>query len=135
MYVCLCVCHITFLSGYIRSDTLRTTDIDHVLTTPCHVIEINYVDRGVAARTPLQFRCNALLVPAPSNDARARSSQFTSLETRYKLVGPVPCALLNASSYNNVVLAGLGEFGWAATPGNGARRALGKRLCVRPPLR
>jgi hypothetical protein len=22
--------------------------------TPCHVTEINYVDRGVAARTPLQ---------------------------------------------------------------------------------
>ena len=26
----------------------------HVLT-PCHVTQINYVDRGVAARTPLQF--------------------------------------------------------------------------------
>jgi hypothetical protein len=24
--------------------------------TPCHVTEINYVDRGVAARTPLQIR-------------------------------------------------------------------------------
>ena len=37
------------------SDTLSlTSDINHVLT-PCHVTEINYVDRGVAARTPLQF--------------------------------------------------------------------------------
>jgi hypothetical protein len=31
----------------------HVTDINHVLT-PFHVIEINYVDRGVAARTPLQ---------------------------------------------------------------------------------
>jgi hypothetical protein len=31
----------------------HVTDINHVLT-PSHVIEINYVDRGVAARTPLQ---------------------------------------------------------------------------------
>jgi len=29
------------------------TDINHVLT-PCHVTEINYVDRGVAVRAPLQ---------------------------------------------------------------------------------
>jgi hypothetical protein len=39
------------------SDTLSrhcVTDINHVLT-PCHVIEINYVDRGVAVRTPLQY--------------------------------------------------------------------------------
>jgi hypothetical protein len=60
--VCLSVCLITFLSGYIRSDTLRmyvltrchVTDINHVLTR-CHVTEINYVDRGVAAGTPLQY--------------------------------------------------------------------------------
>jgi len=58
----LSVCHITFLSGYICSGTLRmyvltrchVTDINHVLT-PCHVTAINYVDRGVAARTPLQL--------------------------------------------------------------------------------
>ena len=52
--------HITFLSGYVCSDALRmfwqvVTDINHVLT-PRHVTEINYVDRGVAARTPLQCR-------------------------------------------------------------------------------
>ena len=71
--VCLSVCHITFLSGYICSDTLRmfwhvvtsltslaclfwhvVTDINHVLTR-CHVTEINYVDRGAAARAPLQY--------------------------------------------------------------------------------
>jgi hypothetical protein len=32
----------------------HVTDINHVLT-PCHVTEINYVDRGAAARAPLQF--------------------------------------------------------------------------------
>jgi hypothetical protein len=59
--ICLSLCHITFLSGYICSDTLRTyvlicchvTDINPVLA-PSHVTQINYVDRGVAARKPLQ---------------------------------------------------------------------------------
>jgi hypothetical protein len=49
------------------SDTLsRHTDINHVLTrchvtdinhvlARCHVTEINYVDRGAAARAPLQY--------------------------------------------------------------------------------
>jgi hypothetical protein len=32
----------------------HVTDINHVLTRS-HVTEINYVDRGVAARAPLQF--------------------------------------------------------------------------------
>ena len=58
------ICHITFLSGYICSDALRmfwrvVTDINHVLT-PSHVTEINYVDRGVAARTPLQYNNGSL---------------------------------------------------------------------------
>ena len=68
--VCVCVCHITFLSGYICSDTLRM--FWHVVTslksttlivaqrrtyvlTRCHVTEINYVDRGAAARAPLHW--------------------------------------------------------------------------------
>jgi len=35
----------------------HVTDINHVLTR-CHVTEINYVDRGAAARAPLQLqRC------------------------------------------------------------------------------
>jgi hypothetical protein len=33
----------------------HVTDINHVLT-PCHVTEINYVDRGAAARAPLQLK-------------------------------------------------------------------------------
>ena len=54
--VTLSLCHITFLSGYICSDTYMT---------PSHVTEINYVDRGVAARTPLQLHvvlCVCLVV-------------------------------------------------------------------------
>ena len=33
----------------------HVTDINHVLTR-CHVTEINYVDRGAAARAPLQLK-------------------------------------------------------------------------------
>jgi hypothetical protein len=36
-----------------RRAALHFTDINHVLTRS-HVTEINYVDRGVAARAPLQ---------------------------------------------------------------------------------
>ena len=67
--VCVCVTSHSYLgtyvlTPYVYSDILtrcHVTDINHVLTR-CHVTEINYVDRGAAARAPLQYkRMNASL--------------------------------------------------------------------------
>jgi hypothetical protein len=63
--VCVCVTSHSYLgtyvlTPYVYSDILtrcHVTDINHVLTR-CHVTEINYVDRGAAARAPLQSLCN-----------------------------------------------------------------------------
>jgi len=44
----------------------HVTDINHVLSR-CHVTEINYVDRGAAARAPLQSstKFSSHLFPIP----------------------------------------------------------------------
>jgi hypothetical protein len=44
-------CHVTDINHILTH--CHVTDINHVLTR-CHVTEINYVDRGAAARAPLQ---------------------------------------------------------------------------------
>ena len=63
---CLCVCvsvcvshhiliwvHMFWHLTYVLT-RCHVTDINHVLAR-CHVTEINYVDRGAAARAPLQY--------------------------------------------------------------------------------
>ena len=60
--VCVCVCvshhiliwvHMFWHLTYVLT-RCHVTDINNVLTR-CHVTEINYVDRGAAARAPLQW--------------------------------------------------------------------------------
>jgi len=44
-----------------------------IVLTRCHVTEINYVDRGAAARAPLQYLCDRVIVRVfPKNGPNAQ---------------------------------------------------------------